>query len=202
MTATAIQKRVSNTAVNPKYISWEQFQKKYLTREDSYKYEWLNGTVEKTKRTMDYTQLFILNNLMEVFTSLRNKYKFDGQLMSEGDIFFNENHRRPDIFYMTAKQIAYTAHGINQVPEFVIEVISLNDSIAKMTLKMQNYRTSGVKVVWHIHPITEEVHIYSGEYLDKMTVCNGNDICSAAPVLPDFKISAHDIFMKPALPSD
>jgi hypothetical protein len=28
-----------------KKISWENFQKKYLTREDRFKYEWVNGMV-------------------------------------------------------------------------------------------------------------------------------------------------------------
>ena len=43
-------------------ISWATFEKKYLTREDGYRYEWLNGTIEKTKK-MNKTQLFILRNL-------------------------------------------------------------------------------------------------------------------------------------------
>jgi len=36
----------------PRKISWETFQKKYLSKEDKYKYEWLDGIVEKTPRTM------------------------------------------------------------------------------------------------------------------------------------------------------
>lgn len=36
-------------------ISWEDFKRKYLSREDGYKYEWVNGAVEKTKRSMDKT---------------------------------------------------------------------------------------------------------------------------------------------------
>jgi Uma2 family endonuclease len=202
MSVTILHKKVATLEGTQKYISWAQFKNKYLTREDNYKYEWLNGVVEKTKRTMNYTQLYILRNLTAYFRTLLIKGKVDGELMSESDIFFNENHRRPNIFYMSAKQIAYTAHGINQIPEFVIEVISSNDSITKMTGKMQNYRESGVKVVWQIIPEYEEVQIYSGENLDKMTVCTEEDICTAAPVLPDFQISVYDIFKKPALPSD
>lgn len=46
-------------AVNGKkqHISWPDFQKKYLSREDGYKYEWVNGAVEKTRHSMDKTQL-------------------------------------------------------------------------------------------------------------------------------------------------
>ncbi len=202
MAATAIQKRRTIPATSGKirHISWDEFQNKYLTREDAYKYEWLNGEVEKTKRTMDYTQLFILRNLLKVFRSLLATDKCDGELMSEGDMFFVENHRRPDIFYLTDAQIARTAYGENQVPEFVVEVISNNDQMNPVHRKMQNYRAAGVKVVWHIFPKIEEIHIYTGENLDTMMVCRGEKMCSAAPVLPDFIVSAKDIFTKPPKP--
>ena len=47
----------------PKPVSWETFEKKYLSREDSWKYEWVNGIVEKTKRFMYQEQFYILHNL-------------------------------------------------------------------------------------------------------------------------------------------
>ena len=154
MTAIAIQKKTKIPAVNGKIhrISWNEFQNKYLTREDDYKYEWLNGEIEKTKRTMDFTQLFILRNLLKVFRQLLLSERCDGELMSEGDMFFVKNHRRPDIFYLTDAQIARTAYGENQVPEFVIEVISSTDQMNVVHRKMQNYRAAGVKVVWHVFP--------------------------------------------------
>jgi Uma2 family endonuclease len=200
MSMTVLQKKITPIVGQQKYISWEAFQKKYLIREDSYKYEWLNGTVEKTKRYMDYTQLFIVKNLVAFFRQLLNDNKADGELLSEGDIFFLENHRRPDIFYMTDKQLAYTAHGQNQVPPFVIEIVSNRDQINKVTHKMQNYRDAGVQVVWHLFPNYEEVHVYSGKNLTSMLVCKAADICSAKPVLPHFEISVNDIFKKPPMP--
>ena len=49
-----------------KRISWEEFQRKYLSREDNYKYEWVGGEIVKTQRTMDYSQIFILKNLINL----------------------------------------------------------------------------------------------------------------------------------------
>jgi Uma2 family endonuclease len=200
MSITVLQKKINPIVGQQKYISWEAFQKKYLVREDGYKYEWLNGTIEKTKRNMDYSQLFIANNLIAFFQNLCNLEKASGIMMSEGDIFFLENHRRPDIFYMTDKQLALTAHGQNQVPPFIIEIVSSKDQINKVTHKMQNYRDAGVQVVWHLFPNYEEVHVYSGKNLTSMTVCKTTDICSAKPVLPHFEISVNDIFKKPPMP--
>ncbi len=177
-----------------KGISWEAFQQKYLTREDNYKYEWLNGKVEKTPVGMDKTQLYILNNLLNFFMSLKFNEKIGGQLIAEADLFFLDNHRRPDICWLTDEQIRRLAENEYEVPAFVIEVISSKDMMNKVAQKMQDYRAAGVQVAWHILPNFQEVHVYTGDKLENMTVCTEEMECSAAPALPGFKISAKAIF--------
>lgn len=190
--------KVGQTKVNkkPVAISWEAFQKKYLTREDGYKYEWVNGEVEKTKRSMDKTQLYILFNLMAHFQNLLVKGKVYGQLIAEPDLFFPDVHRRPDIAWLTKEQMYEMAEGANHVPAFVIEVISTNDQSIRVEKKMNNYRNAGVKVVWQIFPDLKTVHVYAGQRLDSMTVCTSEQICSAAPALPDFALPVNEIFKK------
>ncbi len=178
----------------PERISWEDFQAEYLTREDAYKYEWLDGIVEKTERAMNQNQFFILQNLLAFFRELLNAGKASGELIPEGDTFFLENHRRPDIAYFTNEQIARAARGENQVPKFVIEVISKNDVANKVQAKVQDYQRAEVQVIWHLYPELEEVHIYHGK---QVTICSGDDLCSAAPVLPAFELSVAAIFQKP-----
>ncbi len=179
-----------------KGVSWEAFQKKYLTREDGYKYEWLNGFVEKTPHTMDKSQLYILRNLLSWFRKFLSEGKVRGELLPEADLFFLENHRRPDICWLTDEQIDRLAENEYEVPAFVIEVISNKDMMNKVVHKMQDYRAAGVKVVWHILPAYEEVHVYSGEHLEEMQVCTKEKECSAAPVLPGFVIPSKEIFKK------
>lgn len=178
------------------YISWEAFKAKYLSREDGYKYEWLNGIVEKTKRTMDYTQFYIAQNLRDLFEDLRYAKKIKGILISEGDVFFLEKHRRPDIAYFTPEQVDAAADGINPMPEFVIEIISNTDAINRVNKKIVNYREAGVKVVWHIFPKEQEVHIYCGNNLKTVYIKSADETCSADPVLPDFKMPVSDIFKR------
>ncbi len=177
-------------------ISWETFQKRYLTREDSYKYEWLNGVVEKTPYTMDKSQLYILRNLLAWFRKLLSKGAVNGELIAEADLFFGDHHRRPDICWLTNEQIDRLADNEYEIPAFVIEVISTKDMMNKVVHKMQDYRAAGVGVVWHILPSHQEVHVYAGDHLDQMTVCSGETVCSAAPVLPDFALPVEAIFWK------
>ncbi|MEK7255740.1 MAG: Uma2 family endonuclease [Bacteroidota bacterium] len=203
MEIAAIQKKPaalpSFATAKPKErrISWEEFQRQYLTREDEYTYEWLDGVVEKTKRTMDWTQFIILRNLQAFFRRLIFEGKAHGELISEGDTFFLSHHRRPDIAWFSEEQIDKTVQGIKPLPRFVIEVISTHDKAIKVAKKMQDYRAAGVEVVWKIFPDTEEVEVCSGDQLKEIKVCFGEDLCSAAPVLPAFVLPANDIFKKP-----
>jgi Uma2 family endonuclease len=184
-------KRTAKAAGKEKRISWEKFQEEYLTREDEYKYEWLDGVVEKTKRTMDTTQFYILRNLLSFFQKLKDAGKVKGWLISEGDAFFSNHHRRPDIAYFTDEQIDKGRAGEKPVPQFVIEVISTYDMIRKVHEKMEDYRNAGVPVVWHIFPDLKEVHVYHGR---EMKIFKGEEVCSAAPTLPDFKMEVGAIF--------
>lgn len=195
MTAIGLH-RNRDLAFYPNYekISWEDFEQEYLSREDEWKYEWVNGYVEKTERTMNQYQFFILANLRECFENLKREGKITGYLEAEVDAYFLENvHRIPDIAYYTNEQVAKMGNGENQVPEFVIEIISKTDNINRVTKKMKNYREARVAVVWHVFPDLKEIHIYHGT---EMTTVTGDEICSAVPVLPDFNISVNDIFKK------
>jgi Uma2 family endonuclease len=185
-----------------KSISWQDFKRRYLSREDKYKYEWVNGYVEKTTRAMTQNQQFIYNNLLDLFKYLLETGKTNGRLKSEVDTFFkDEVHRRPDIAYFTDEQEAFMAHDIEQRPNFIVEVISTNDQINAAHLKMDNYRAAKVKIVWHVFPLLNQVHVYYGEDLTEMKVCKGDKFCSAEPVIEGFLIKASDVFKKPALPN-
>jgi Uma2 family endonuclease len=192
MVATARQKSLSHQTIahQPRKILWEEFQKKYLSREDNYKYEWVDGFVEKTPRTMDRKQFFILLRLQTFLNSLN----LAGIFIAEGDNFFAGNHRRPDIAYYTHDEIRLAQEDENEViPQFVIEVISTNDQMNKVVKKMKNYRAANVPIIWHIFPLQNEIHVYEGK---KMTICVGDDICSAEPVIQGFKISVNDVLKK------
>ena len=177
MVAEAIAEQKTITVKQkPRPVSWETFKKVYLEREDGFKYEWVDGYVEKTQRTMDKKQFFIQWNLSEFLTALN----VGGLLIAEGDNFFSGQHRRPDIAYYTHEQIRLAQNDAANkvVPQFVIEVICTNDQINKAVEKMKNYRAAEVPIVWQIFPIQHEIHVYRGK---QMTVCVGDDICSAEP---------------------
>lgn len=176
-----------------RYLSWEQFQRRYLAREDGYTYEWTNGKVEKNPGTMDITQLYIWLNINRLFQQFLKKHPLRGSLVTEADIFLTETrHRRPDICFLLDEQILAGKTNRVQVPAFAIEVISPTDSANKVSRKVQEYFEAGVKVVWNIYPDLKEVHVF--ESATAALICRGNDLCSAADAIPGFSMQVAEIF--------
>ena len=190
--------RKTEAPANERPISWKKFEKEYLGREDEYKYEWVRGYVEKTNRAMEPYQIYLQRNLLLLFHKLLFDGKVHGQLIAEGDLLFFKNlHRRPDMSWLTDEQTDRLAEpGAIEVPLFLIEVISKNDSSEYLENKMDEYRAAGVQAVWHIFPRAKAVHVYTGNDMREMTVCKGDDLCSAAPALPGFTVTVNDIFKK------
>jgi Uma2 family endonuclease len=172
-------------------ISLEQFLFKYSNCEDGYKYEWNNGKIEKTK-AMNQQQANFFFLLLEKFLQT-DAYKNGGGLISEIDMFTsNEQLRRPDIAFYTGEQRKLMKKGENQITSWAIEVISPTDTSLRISLKLVEYFNAGVKVVWHIHPEIQQVHIYTS--VEKVQICMGKTMCNAVPAIMDFQIMAEELF--------
>jgi len=200
MTAAAVQQsKQSQTPVangsQAKHVSWEQFQKRYQNREYGFKYEWVSGVVIKTKRRIDQSQYLILRNLRRIFTQLLTEKKVTGGFEAEIETFFLKgNFQRPDISYFTEEQENKMANGeLQQIPQFVIEVISNNDQMNNVEDKMLDYQAAGVQVIWQFFPKQQVVHVYHG---DQMTRYKAGQVVSAAPVLPDFRMGVGEVFRR------
>jgi hypothetical protein len=76
-------------------------------------------------------------------------------------------------------------------------VISDNDIVDNLLDKLKDYHDANVEVIWLISPKLGQVHVYAGS---EPAICTGAMICSAAPALPGFEMSANAIFEQPALP--
>ncbi len=114
--------------------------------------------------------------------------------MSEVDMFLPSANRtrRPDIAYLTAEQMKASRNGQPTVCPFVIEVVSKNDQANEIEEKLIEYFANGVEVAWIIFPKVKKVEVYRSR--KDVTICFDDDICSAAPVLPDFEISVNTLF--------
>ncbi len=100
--------------------------------------------------------------------------------------------RRPYIAYITDEQGKKANNGEDIISEFVIEVISTNNKPYQIEKKITEYFKAGVKVVWNIYPEPQLVYVYTSR--KQVQICMDDDICSAAPVLPEFEVKISEIF--------
>ena len=151
---------------------------------DGFKYEWNDGELIKFTG-MNRKQVKVYDILLNLF--IDKGYKKTGTFVAEYDVQLTGiQMRRPDIAYLTKEQIESADKGTDEIPEFMIEIISGNDQINQVEEKIIEYYKAGVKVVWLVFPDRKSVHIYTSRR--NVKICIENDICSAAPVLPDFEI--------------
>jgi Uma2 family endonuclease len=108
-----------------------------------------------------------------------NSHQVGGELIQENDLVF-----------FSAEDIE-KSDEIKPIPAFVIILISENDKVGDIQEKISEYFKAGaggvpLKVIWLVFPEEKSVHVYTSRR--NVKICIENDICSAAPVLPDFEI--------------
>lgn len=159
---------------------------------DGYKYEWNDGEIVKFEG-MKKKHMKLVRTLTHFFNNTI-AYKNGGVLYYEQDVMLTGIQlRRPDLAYFSGQQIDNSDNDEEQIPEFVIEVISTFDQIILVKNKLKEYFTHGVKLVWLIYPDDKLVEIYTS--FKNIKVCTDEDICSAKPVLDDFEIAVNQLFV-------
>ena len=151
MTATVAQSPPKNekAAVKAKrLISLESFLSRYPNREDTFKYEWNKGIIEKTPRTMNRDHSTIQAGLLAYFYSNPSFRKYFGFIV-ELDMYIpsKDRTRRADMAFLTRQQMEDSKKGDVSVAPFVIEVISSNDKLNETETKLNEYFDNGVQVV-------------------------------------------------------
>lgn len=164
------------------FLQWET--------EDGFKYEWNDGEIIKFKG-MDKKEMYIFDLLLELL--IEKGLKKQGSLIPEQNVMLTGiQMRRPDIAYFSKVQIQNGRYGKDEIPEFVIEIISTYDNLNRVEEKITEYFKAGVKVVWNILPEQKLVYVYTSR--KQVQICMDDDICSAAPVLPEFEVKVSEIF--------
>ena len=76
-------------------------------------------------------------------------------------------------------------------PDLAVEVISPSNTAREMERKLQEYLAAGVRLVWHVLPEPQEVHVYTAERHDVLTM---DQELSGGEVLPGFALPLRQLF--------
>ncbi|HEV7381104.1 MAG TPA: Uma2 family endonuclease [Dyadobacter sp.] len=162
---------------------------------DGFKYEWNDGEVIRFEK-MKKKHLVIIRRLQQLFFGTVSFNKGGAFIMEQDVMLTGIQMRRPDLAYFSGSQIDNSVDSDDEpIPEFIIEVVSPTDDAIKVEDKLAEYFKSSVKIVWHIYPENGVVYVYTSR--KHVKICTDRDICSAAPVLPDFNISVNELLTLP-----
>lgn len=141
------------------------------------------------------------NQSGEAFGQLREWARRDGRGVafdaSTGFILPNGAMRAPDAAWVRRERLAtLTAEQKRKFlplcPDFVIEVRSPTDRIAKLKEKMAEYVANGAKLGWLIEPDQRRVHVYLPD--GRVEIFKNPQTISGEPVLPGFTLDLQPIW--------
>ena len=193
---TVSESQIESFSPIPRFEGVEMNLQTYLNhkfKEPGYKYEWNNGILEASEK-LKFSEQKIINNILNQFQKTGSFQKGD-RLMIEVECYLSNINKVkiPDICLLRKYQIDHCDDKtIYQTPEFIIEIISKSNSGNEIASKINDYFSSGVKVVWNIYPELKEVIIFNSH--DEIRKCVQSNICEAEEVIPDFRITVNEIF--------
>lgn len=102
--------------------------------------------------------------------------------------------RAPDVAYVGPDRLAEArARGFPELaPDFVVEVVSPNDTAAEIQQKMDEWLQAGVRLAWVLYPVTRSAMVYRPDRA--VDLLHADDTITAEPVLPGFACRLGDLF--------
>lgn len=109
----------------------------------------------------------------------------------------NRANRSPDVAFIFKERWENLSSKEREIfppisPDFVLELMSLSDSLKDTQDKMQEYRDNGVKLGWLINRQNRQVEIYRPG--QEKQVLDNPDYLSDAEILPNFTLNLQSIW--------
>jgi Uma2 family endonuclease len=83
---------------------------------------------------------------------------------------------------------------LDVVPDLVVEVLSESNTPREMQIKLGEYATAGVKLVWYVAPDAKTVTVYPKGRERGKKVLGAGDTLDGGKVLPGFALPVADVF--------
>ena len=139
----------------------------------------------------------------EVFTQLKVWASKDGTGVafdsSTGFRLPNGGMRAPDAAWVKLSRLKKLSRKekekfIPLCPDFVIEVASPTDTLARLREKMEEYREAGLRLGWLILPASKQVEAYTSE---RVQTLRAPEMLNGDPVLPGFRLVLAPVWNPP-----
>ena len=133
------------------------------------------------------------------FTAEKNLGKFLG---AQGGIRFSDGLVRiPDVSFIRWDSVddpteidPIPGPFLHVAPDLIVEVLSESNTPREMAIKLGEYATFGVKLVWYVDPDAKTVTVYPKARERGKKVLSTGDTLDGGKVLPGFALPVADLF--------
>jgi Uma2 family endonuclease len=108
-------------------------------------------------------------------------------------------NRQPDLVFVSHdrwpknRPIPFTGNALDVVPDIAAEVVSPGDTADELIAKAREYLRGGVRLVWIVYPLAQEIHAY-WPGANSIRVYAAADELDAGDILPGFHSPVAELF--------
>lgn len=166
------------------------------------RYEIVNGKIQELL-PMSFYATEVANRLNSAF----NRFLLTNDLgHSRIELLFKiplpedrTRNRQPDFVFVSHSRwpknrpIPFTGNALDVVPDIAAEVVSPGDLADDLIAKAREFLRGGVRLVWIVYPLAQEVHAY-WPGANQIRVYSAADELDAGDILPGFHTSVAELF--------
>jgi Uma2 family endonuclease len=115
------------------------------------------------------------------------------------DVFLSDTSvLQPDVFFLSIASLPLLqADGVHGAPDLVVEIVSPSNGPLEKRRKRPIYAQSGVKELWLIDPVLEQIHRYDFTVdAAKPVQLVDSEESFETPLLPGLVVSAVEVFRR------
>ena len=180
-----------------KRTTYEEFRQMEFDGNDNFYYELINGEIVKKSAPSPQHQR-LSKNLFRQLDKYIIETKKGEIFYAPIDVFLDQYCvPQPDLVFVSSANTHHiTKHGIECVPDLVVEVISPSSVIRDRIEKKNIYENFGVKEFWLIDPQNEEVEIYflENKRYELLSAASRIEGELKSNIFADLKIDLKEIF--------
>ena len=180
-----------------KRTTYEEFRQMEFDGNDNFYYELINGEIVKKSAPSPRHQE-LSSNTYDILKNYIKKNNLGKLFYAPIDVFLDQYCvPQPDLVFVSTPNAHHiTKHGIECVPDLVVEVISPSSVIRDRIEKKNIYENFGVKEFWLIDPQNEEVEIYflENKRYELLSAASRIEGELKSNIFADLKIDLKEIF--------
>lgn len=127
------------------------------------------------------------------------KHRLGKVFIAPLDVYLTEtNVFQPDVFFLSNANLPLMRpDGMHGAPDLVIEIVSPSNAALDKKRKRPVYAQCGVKEMWLVDPVLEQIHRYdfAADVAKPVRIVDSEESFET-PLLPDLVVSAVEVFRR------